>query len=230
VPRHAGRADRPARRRWVPVAGAGAVAIALVAPYASLDVADSRIPTSGPVHYGLLVVHVLTAAVALVLGPVQFLTSLDRRVHRVTGRCYLLLGVLPAALAGIPVAILSGRPLTQVGLTLPCLGWLATAALAIRAIRRGDPGAHREWMMRNYALTLLAVTARVLVPVMLLATLPVMGATGLAARAVTLIPVGQVLAWIVDLAVVEALIRRLRAWPGASAGRPRSRREPASRG
>ena len=61
--------------------------------------------------------------------------------------------------------------------------------------------AHRAWMLRNYALTLLALTARVLTPLMLIAT----------ARAVPvaeLIPIGQVAGWVVNLAVAEVLIRR----------------------
>ncbi|MEU4427756.1 DUF2306 domain-containing protein [Actinoplanes sp. NPDC024001] len=168
---------------------------------------------TGP-HDAVLVVHVLTAAVALVLGPVQFRAR--RRWHRAAGRVYLLAGVLPSAVTAIPVAIYSGRPLTQVGLSVAAVLWLITAGLAYRAARRRDLTAHREWMMRNYALTFLAVTARVLVPLMMLAGL----ATGAGAAPETLIPVGQILGWVVNLAVVEVLIRRRR-------GAPAVRRTPA---
>lgn len=207
-------------RIWALFVVAVVATVAMVFPYVLLDVGSSRIETTGEMHYALLVVHIFSASVALVLGPLQLVPRLraHRRVHRLIGRCYLFAGVLPSALAGIPVALLSGRLLTQVGLTVPFLGWLVTGGLAVLAARRGDLTAHRAWMMRNLALTFLAVTARVLVPVMLVGLLPVVGAAGIATAAPSLIPVGQVLGWIVNLAVVEILIRR-----------PRRGRAPAGR-
>lgn len=214
--------ELPVRRRTWPILVMGVVAVgataALVSPYVLLD--TSRIETTSELHYGLLVAHIFTASVALVLGPFQFVPAVRARraLHRAIGRCYLLAGVVPSALVGVPVAILSGRPLTQVGLTIPFLGWLVTAWLAWRAIRRGDVAAHRAWMMRNYALTFLAVTARVLVPIMLLVQIPFVGTAGLAAGVSSLVPVGQVLAWVVNLAVVEVMIRRAPWHPAGSAG------------
>ena len=112
----------------------------MAAPYVGLDAAASRVAVTGPVHYALLVAHIGFATVALVLGPLQFVPRIRarRRVHRAIGRTYLLAGVLPSAITGIPVAILSGRPLTQIGLTVPFVLWLVTGTLAVRAIRRGN--------------------------------------------------------------------------------------------
>ncbi|WP_210747036.1 DUF2306 domain-containing protein [Nocardia speluncae] len=42
--------------------------------------------------------------------------------------------------------------------------WLVTGYLACRSARRRDFERHRKWMMRNYALTFLAVTSRILCP------------------------------------------------------------------
>lgn len=188
------------------------VSLVLVAPYLSLDVADSRLEVGGGLHYGVLVGHIFTAAVALVLGPLQFLARVRarRRLHRVIGRVYLLGGVVPSAVTAIPVALWSGRPLTQVGLTVAAVLWLVSAGLAYRAVRRRDFAAHREWMMRNYALTFLAVTARIVVPVMLLALVLVRGidADRIEETVAGLIPLGQSLGWMINLAVAEVLIRR----------------------
>ncbi len=204
---------RRAGRAWAAFAVALVVAIVLVLPYLGFDRRSSRLAVSGELHYTLLVVHVLTAAIALVLGPLQFVPAVRarRRWHRRIGRAYLLAGVVPAGLAGIPVALLSGRPLTQIGLLVPAVGWLVTTGLAVRAVRRGDVEAHRSWMTRNYALTFLAVTARVLVPLMLLARIP-FGAdpASLGAAATASIPLGQVLGWVLNLAVAEVVIRRRR--------------------
>lgn len=199
-------------RPWLLLVLAVGATAAMAYPYVLLDPAASRIETTGPLHYTLLVVHVLTAAVALVLAPLQYIPRLRarRRVHRTIGHCYLLLGVVPSASAGIPLAMLSGRPLTQVGLTIPFLGWLVTGWLAYRAIRRRAIAAHREWMLRNVALTFLAITARVLVPIMVVVLSPFVGGAALTANVPSLISVGQVLGWVVNLTAVEAVIRRRR--------------------
>jgi hypothetical protein len=78
-------------------------------------------------------------------------------------------------------------------------------------------------MARNYALTFLAVTSRALVPLLLLAGIPLTGASlgSLGAAAPELIPVGQVLGWVVNLAVAEVLLRR-RVARIRAAGAPRA--------
>ncbi|MBB5084084.1 DUF2306 domain-containing protein [Nonomuraea endophytica] len=198
--------SEPARARkiWLMLVVAAVFGVVLVRPYLRLDV------TNGP-HYYLLVAHIFTALVALVLGPLQFIPAIRARggVHRTIGRCYLLAGVLPSALTAIPVALLSGRLITQIGLVIPAVLWLVTGALAVRAARRRDFARHRNWMTRNYALTFLAVTSRVLVPLILLVQVPFSGTA--AANAQSVIPIGQALGWIVNLVVAEILIRRSRS-------------------
>ncbi|MEV0702583.1 DUF2306 domain-containing protein [Saccharopolyspora sp. NPDC050389] len=204
---------RSARRGWLLLTIAVIGGTALVVPYALLDVDASRIQVRSEAHWILLLVHIFTAAVALVLGPLQFISALRarRRLHRTIGRAYLLAGVLPAGLTGIPVALMAEHTLTRVGLFIPAVGWLVTGALAVRAARRRDFAAHRAWMMRNYALTFLAVTSRLVVPLLLLAQFPFIGAMygGSVPAAVDMtIPIGQWLGWIINLTIVEILLRR----------------------
>jgi uncharacterized membrane protein len=190
------------RAAWATFVVATVVSLVLIQPYLGLDINSSRLTVSGTAQYSVLVVHIFTAAVALVLGPLQFIAAVRarRRLHRAIGRVYLLGGVLPAAVAAVPVALWSGRPLTQIGLTTASVLWLVTGGLAYRAARRRDFTAHRRWMMRNFALTFLAVTARVFVPLLF--------AFGVSDDPVDLIPIGQTAGWIINLAVAEILIRR----------------------
>jgi uncharacterized membrane protein YozB (DUF420 family) len=186
-----------------------------IVQYALLDTTASRLGVPSALHYALLVAHISTAMIALLLGPLQFVPAIRarRRRHRRIGRAYLLVGVIPSGLFAIPVALLSERLITQVGLLIPAVGWLVTAWLAVRAIRHRDIEGHRAWMTRNYALTFLAVTARILVPLMVLAQLPFTGETFRAAAdsAPSIIPIGQVLGWVVNLVIAEIVIRRRRA-------------------
>jgi uncharacterized membrane protein len=197
-------------------------AVVLTYPYLGLDMADSRIAVRDSVRYSVLVAHIFTASVALVLGPLQFIPNIRarRRIHRTLGRIYLLVGIAPAALTAIPVAMWSGQVLTQVSLTVAAVLWLITGGLAYRAARRRDFAAHRAWMMRNYALTFLAVTSRVLTPAILVSQIAFsgVGSAPVAAHVAATIPIGQTLGWIVDLIVVEIMLRRA---PNASSAETR---------
>ena len=74
--------------------------------------------------------------------------------------------------------------------------------------RRPRPLARRSVDAR----VLLAVTARLLVPILLLAQIPFTdsGLSAIRDRVTSTIPVGQTLGWIIDLIVAEVLIRRYR--------------------
>jgi len=211
------------RRDRILLGVAIAFAAVLAYPYAGLDRQESRIPVRDGLHYAVLVAHVFTAALALVLGPLQFAPSVRarRRLHRVLGRTYLFAGVMPSAVAAVPVALWSGRLLTQISLSVAALLWLITGGLAYRAARRRDLRAHRAWMMRNYALTFLAVSSRVIVPVLLLTQVALgrVDRASIGYRARSTIPVGQTLGWTIDLLVAEVLIRRGR--PAAAIAKPR---------
>ncbi|TDD75104.1 DUF2306 domain-containing protein [Actinomadura rubrisoli] len=206
-------ASRGARKIWLMFIVATVFGAVLVGPYLLLGSDNSRLDVNGGVHYALLVTHIFTALIALVLGPLQFVPAIRtrRQIHRTIGRLYLFAGVLPSALAAVPVALLSGRLITQIGLTIPAVLWLITGTLAYQAARRHDYTQHQNWMMRNYALTFLAVTSRILVPLLLLAQTPFITSAGsIGDRAPSMIPIGQSLGWIVNLIAAETLIRRRR--------------------
>ena len=117
--------------------------------------------------------HVFAAAVALLLGPFQFSTRIRRnhiRIHRWTGRAYLLVGVLGGGLSGLYIAQFAfGGPVARLGFATLALCWLYTGARAFQAIRDGAIEEHRKWMVRNFALALAAVTLRIYVPASFLA-------------------------------------------------------------
>src|SRR5689334_13358112 len=90
--------------------------------------------------------------------------------------------------------------------------------MAYPAARRRDFAAHRAWMMRNSALTFLAVTARVLPPLPLVTRVAAGGTADVAGT----IPAGRTIGWRANLGVAEILIRRT-ANPSGRTGR-RTRR------
>ena len=109
--------------------------------------------------------HIFASLIALVLGPFQFSGNLRAkyiRLHRWTGRIYLLLGVLLGGTAGLYMAQFAfGGLVSKVGFLALALLWLFTGSMAFYTILHKDIAAHRRWMVRNFALTFAAVTLRI---------------------------------------------------------------------
>ena len=117
-----------------------------------------------------LLFHVGGGIVALSLGAWGFWGTFRNKylwLHRWLGRVYLL-AVLVGGTAGFYMALTAfgGLP-ARIGFAMLGLLWLATGATAYLRIRRGDVRLHREWMIRNYALTFSAVMLRVWLPLFL---------------------------------------------------------------
>jgi uncharacterized membrane protein len=150
--------------------------------------------------------HVFAATIALVLGPFQFYERLRRqwpRLHRMSGRIYLGAGVGLGGLAALYMSTFAyGGLVAKLGFAALALAWLYTGLQAYRAIRRGAVAEHRRWMTRNFALTLAAVTLRIL--------LPVSGISGIPFA--TAYPAIAWLCWIPNLLLAEwAVVRKLAA-------------------
>jgi uncharacterized membrane protein len=116
-------------------------------------------------HYSLLIAHISGGSVAMLVGPWQFSRRLRRRnlsLHRWMGRIYLL-GVALGSLAGFGSALFSvGGAVTHVGFGILAVLWFFTGWMAYRYARAGRIEQHREWMIRNFSLSLAAVTLRMI--------------------------------------------------------------------
>jgi uncharacterized membrane protein YozB (DUF420 family) len=194
--------------------GASIVAfLGLSLPYLVLGRRVLRIALADEWLWPVLLVHVGTAGVAIVLGSLQLVPRIrrNRRVHLRIGRTFLALGVVAFFLTALPLALTTASDFGRVGLIIPTLLWPVLATAGFRAIRRRDVASHRAWMTRLFALSFFAITARMIVPLLLLAQLPLLLGRydGEIDRALAIaIPLGQWLGWIVDLAIAEWLIRR----------------------
>ena len=117
-----------------------------------------------------LLFHAGGGILALALGPWGFWGALRKKylyLHRWMGRIYLL-AVLVGSIAGLYMAATAfgGLP-TRIGFGMLGALWLTTGAMAYLRIRQGSVQVHREWMIRNYALTFSAVMLRVWLPLLI---------------------------------------------------------------
>ena len=153
-----------------------------------------------------VVLHIIAAGAYIVLGAFQFVPSFRHRMpgwHRRVGR--LLVGCgLVVALSGLWMAQFYELPAHDGSLLYSFrlfFGSLMVVSiiLAVVAIRRGEIGRHRAWMMRAYALGLGAGTQ----VVTLMVGEIVLGPPSDIARGLLM---GA--AWAINLAVAEWIIRR----------------------
>jgi uncharacterized membrane protein len=118
-------------------------------------------------HSPWLVIHVSTAATALLVGPWQFLSKQRAhhpQLHRWMGRLYVA-ACLIGGISGLVLALgaYTGAASTA-GFGLLAVIWLYSTAMAWRLAMRRHFVAHRRWMIRSFALTFAAVTLRLYLP------------------------------------------------------------------
>ncbi|WP_152393797.1 DUF2306 domain-containing protein [Paenibacillus guangzhouensis] len=145
----------------------GAAAFA-VAPYVLFDPGQSRVElnASFPLHYPLLLVHIFASLLALVVGWLQFIPWLRGRrpeLHRIVGRFYLGF-VLIGSLTGLVVGMYTSSYIRQMAFLTLVVLWLFTGWKGYASARQRKFAAHGVWMTRNYAVTLVAATARLVTP------------------------------------------------------------------
>lgn len=211
------------RTRWVLPASvlllsavplsAGALRILQLAGGPEIMTADQRISES-PVP---IVVHIVAAAIFIVLGVVQFLPASHRGGwHRIAGRVLIIAGLLVAGSALWMTLFYAPKEGTGAILYVSRLvfgsAMVISIVLAYRAIRRLDVDAHRAWTIRAYTLALAAGTQAFTQPLFVVLLGPGVVSSDLSALA----------GWVLNLAVAEWAIRRRSGRSGRSARSGRS--------
>jgi uncharacterized membrane protein len=136
---------------------AGVLRLVQLAGGPAVIAADARLDPAP-----LVVLHIVGAAVFVVLGALQMVPGPRGRRHRVLGRMVVLAGVVVACSALAMTLLYPAKAGTGDLLFLLRLvfgsAMAAFLVLGVAAARRRDIGAHRAWMIRAYAVALAAGT------------------------------------------------------------------------
>lgn len=119
--------------------------------------------------------HLAGGGLALGVGAFQFSTRIRTHrpsVHRLLGRVYLGAVLFSGTSALVLAPFSEGGVPAHWGFGLLATLWVVTSLMALVCVRSGDYAAHREWMLRSYALCLAAVTLRVYLPLSAAAGIP----------------------------------------------------------
>lgn len=117
--------------------------------------------------YMMLFIHITTSIVALVIGPFTLSTKFREKNinrHRIVGRIYMV-GILLGGVSGLYLSFYAtGGLVAKLGFGLLSVLWLTSAYQALHRVKNKKIKEHRNWMIRNYALTFAAVTLRIWLP------------------------------------------------------------------
>lgn len=109
-------------------------------------------------------VHVYASMWVLLAGFTQFSTHIQDfypRVHRTLGYVYVTNVLLITGPAALVMGVYANGGITsKVAFIALGILWITFTATALRQAMRGDFAAHRNWMIRSYALTISALTLR----------------------------------------------------------------------
>lgn len=109
-------------------------------------------------------VHVYASMWALLAGFTQFSSAIQSyypRVHRTLGYVYVTNVLLITGPASLVMSLYAnGGPTSKIAFALLAIGWITFTAIALVKAKNGDFAAHRNFMIRSYALTLSALTLR----------------------------------------------------------------------
>ncbi|MED1801267.1 DUF2306 domain-containing protein [Brevibacillus porteri] len=147
------------------------VIVPFLFPYLTLDPANSRITIiPGTIHYPLLVAHIVAAFIALLTGFFQFVDRIRLKnpsIHRFLGRIYVY-SVFINGLLSLASIFYAENFMKATSFLVLSFAWLFTCWKGYLTAINREFEEHRKWMIRSFGMTLVAISARLLVPVLLL--------------------------------------------------------------
>lgn len=121
-----------------------------------------------PIWRTAFYIHIFGGMLAIVLGPLQFISFIRQRfarVHKVIGKVYISSVLFIGAPTGLYMAIYANGGLyASIGFVLMSVLWFYTTWMGIQTIRKKQINSHIQWMIRSYAITFSAVSLRLWVP------------------------------------------------------------------
>lgn len=151
----------------------------------------------------IFIIHALAGGIVLISGPLQFnrrLRSRNIKLHRALGRTYVT-AIWVSSIAGLWSALFFEVNIAAKIVFAVLSGlWFGTTIMAFLSILESNIAAHREWMIRSFALSFFFVSFSFWVP----------GLTGTSLPEAISYPLAVFLSWSLNLLAAELWIRRTR--------------------
>lgn len=142
----------------------------------SANIRSEELPPEGDIGRGyaqhpvLAYLHIVPGVIFMIGAPLQFVPRIRRRHlrwHRRLGRVFLVSGLLTGLFAFAIGIVFPSGGLVEAAATVTFGSlFVFSLARAFRHVRVGHVAAHREWMIRAFAIGLGVSTIRLWVPVL----------------------------------------------------------------
>lgn len=117
--------------------------------------------------------HILLGGLALLIGWIQFSNKLrikNTKLHKTIGKIYMI-SVFISGLCSLFISLYAtGGVVSVLGFFLLGLIWITTSFLGLKAIKNGNVKLHEKLMIFSYAACFSAVTLRIWLPLLNMAT------------------------------------------------------------
>lgn len=183
--------------------------IALSLPYTTFDPYVDFLYTKQLVyhihHWRIsFYIHVFVSTIVLIAGVLQFIPYILRkkvRLHRTSGFVYAFIVIVLSGPSGLVMGYYAnGGIAAQISFMLLAALWIFFTLMAMLKIWKRDWRGHADFMVRSYALTLSAVTLRLLTYLMAVFQMEIPPRTAYIVIAW--------LSWTVNLLIAEWIIHR----------------------
>jgi len=157
---------------WVLLIVSIGVMIPFITPYLTINPTNSRIQIdSSSIQYPALILHIFFATIALLTGFLQLNARIRKekpKLHRIIGKVYISSVLISGLLAFVIILYIDNfaKATSFVALTII---WIFTTVKGYVTAKQRKYSEHRKWMIRSFGVTLVAVSGRLTVPILLLA-------------------------------------------------------------
>lgn len=139
-----------------------------VSPFRDLDESTAPIPPHDgyPLYWPSLLGHMAFGTIAVFGVVIQVWPWVRRnhpKVHRVTGRIYVVSALL-SGLLGLSI-VRFAPPVGQIGVSLATIAWLVVVTMGFIRARQRRYAQHRRWMLYAFAITMNNVWSTLIVSV-----------------------------------------------------------------
>jgi len=110
-------------------------------------------PINIPVWLNVMYIHVIFACIAMLVGAINFSTTIlkkYRRFHRLNGYLYLVSVIIVCITSGYMAPYSTGGRINSIAFNLINIVWPCMTIVALMKIKRKQVNKHRQWMVRSY--------------------------------------------------------------------------------
>jgi hypothetical protein len=155
---------------WIPVFAFSLLLVVNTVPYFSFSKEFSFIQERSflfrkEIYKSSFYIHIFAGAICILTALIQFsriILKKARAIHRWSGRMYVFVVIFLGSPTGLYLAFFAKGSFAERSLFLfMALVWFFTTLVGWTTIMKGNVLAHKNWMIRSYAMAMTAVTFRI---------------------------------------------------------------------